>query len=310
MCARSPRTAASSSHAHRANCAIVFGDPSDRVRSCRGAKREAHLYERLISGLKAKLETHTELLEWALKWAGYLVAAVTVLWTALLSLAAKNELHLVVWIEEDRVVYPSEATRDRSLPLRLDATPARSVRLLAVRVSNYGRTVIGKPEETWELALEAPFSSAIQVLDLDKEPPALVASARPGERANGVALEIGALEPKAAIALDVMLVNAADDRYPLLKAKPSLAGLPYEVIPRSPAERMFESLAWHVIASVFVVLLVLGGPASYAEARAKHGAGWPLAKSLLGRLAGLVVLAFISGILLAKGVAHVMSWFL
>jgi hypothetical protein len=65
---------------------------------------------KVLEKLKEQLKAHTELVEWLFKWVTYLVTALSVLWTAALSLAAKNELHLVVWVEKDIAVYPSELT--------------------------------------------------------------------------------------------------------------------------------------------------------------------------------------------------------
>ncbi len=273
------------------------------------------MYGRIISKLKVQLEAHTnlvELIERLLKWSGYVVVAGTVLWTALFSLAAKNDIDLVVWIEKETSVYPSDATWGKRLPLQLkeQAISVDSARLYALRVSNYGRTMIGNPEAVWKLFIEAPFSAAVTVLDTAKSPNDLVAAAQPGEQPNSLLIEVGALQPRASVLLTVMLVNTDENKYPRFVVKPSLSGLPHRLVLGSPAVLMFETIAWHVVGSLFVVLLVLLGPSSYVEARAKHRGGWPLVVSLFWRVVGVAALACVGGLVPGKGIAHVMVWFL
>jgi hypothetical protein len=262
-----------------------------------------------IERLKGALESHTELLEWIFKWVAYVATAASVLWAALSFVTAKNELHLVVWVEEDSVLFPSEATWDEPLPLAYGNASAKSVRLLVVNVSNFGRTTIGKQESLWHLAIEAPTSSHIAAIgELRITPNGIVARSLPGPKPNALALELGALEAGASIVMHLMLLNTQDGGGPRIVALPSLVGLPHEQVNRSPDEQILEQLALPVIVSVLLILIVVFGPREYALARRRYGSGWPLVRNVAAQSVGVIVLAAFLGFFLAKGLANLMTW--
>lgn len=241
---------------------------------------------------------------------GILATTASILWSIFLLLVAKNELHLIVWIEQDKLLYPSESTWKEALPLSFQNSTATSVRLLSVKVSNYGKTLIGKQDALWNLSLEAPTSSHLTAFGKPKvSPEATVIRILPGAQPNTLTLELGALEPRASIDLHLMLVNTADKPRSPLEIQPSLVGLPHERVLRSPAERLFERLALAIILSTFLLILVFDGPREYNEAY-QHETGSKFVWSLIGRLLKMLVLAIIGGGFLARGLAYVVSWFL
>ena len=263
-----------------------------------------------IRKLKQNIDLTT--VEWAAKLIGYIVTAGTIIWTILLSITAKNEINLVVWIEKETSVYPSESSWNKSLPLEinhLSRIQVKSANLYAIKVSNYGRTTIGRQDSTWTLFIDAPFSSAIKVMDWTKQPEGLIAALLPQAKSNGLIIKVGALEPRASISFTAMIVNIDEDKYPRFKIKLSLAGLPHELVTRSPTESLFEELALPVMISFFLVLILTGGQSTWVHAKSKYSGG-KFYLNLLINLIGYLLLAAFVGVYLAKGIAYVMSWFL
>jgi len=195
------------------------------------------------------------LLRWTFKYSGYAATAASALWTGLLVLVAKNEINLVVWVERQTTIYPSEASMHLSLPLTFEGTPAYSVRTAALKISNYGKTTIGVPASTWTLIIEAPTTAYLRIINTTRvQPNGTVAVPRAQPRPNAVALDIGAFQPRASIDIIVLLVNeerAVAD--PVLRAIPTLAGLPRELSPKSPQERVQERL----VPAAFALMLLL-----------------------------------------------------
>ena len=157
-----------------------------------------------------------------------LIAALSALWVILAFLVAKDELHLLTWVDQSAILYPSDQTWKETLPLAYGATPAHTARLLSVTVSNYGKTMIGKEDGRWNLNFKAPnAANLVAVGDPQPTPPSVVARVLPGQTANVLALELGAFQPRASVKLHLMLLNPTDSEYAMpLKAEPTLIGLP------------------------------------------------------------------------------------
>jgi hypothetical protein len=253
---------------------------------------------------------HKRILKWTIKWGSYLATALSIGYSALLVFAAKDELHLVVWAPENIEVYPSEKTNKLELPLQFDGVTARSVRLLSVSVTNYGKATIGDQKSTWRLELEAPEATHLVLVDkLRVSPSATVALVAPNTRPNALTLELGAMQPRTKIDLRLMLVNARGNTFYPLKIRPDLAGLPHEILPFSPVLHLFDRLVYPVFAALLLLMLIVDGPTIYARISRTY-VGLKFVAVLAGRLLGVVVISGIGAALLARGLAHVVSWFL
>ena len=253
---------------------------------------------------------HVQILKWTIKWGSYLATALSIGYSALLVFTAKDELHLVVWVPENIEVYPSEKTSKLELPLQFEGVTARNVRLLSVSVTNYGKATIGDQKSTWRLELDAPEATHLVLVDkLSVSPSATVALVAPNKRPNVLTLELGAMQPRTKIDLRLMLVNASGNTGYPLKIRPDLAGLPHEILPFSPVSHLTNRLFTPVFAALFLLMLIVDGPKIYAGIRRSY-VGLKFAAILAGRLLGVVLISGISAALLAKGLAHVVSWFL
>jgi len=143
---------------------------------------------------------------------------------------------------------------DVPLPLNFEATPANSVRTAALKISNYGKTTIGVPAGTWTLTIEAPSAAHLRLVNAMKvQPNGTVAFQRDRPKANAIALEIGAFQPRASIDIIVLLVNDRGNAEPVFRATPTLPGLPHELSFKSPQKRVQERL----FPAVFALTLVL-----------------------------------------------------
>jgi hypothetical protein len=249
-------------------------------------------------------------IKWIFRWGGYLATTASVLWSFLLILIAKDELHLLVWVKQDSVLYPSEATWNESLPLDFKNTPAASARLLSVIVSNYGKTLIGKQEEAWKLYLEAPCSTHIATLGRPKlSPQTVIFDVIAGPKPNMLTLELAALQPRAVIDLHLLLLNTRCKHSLPLKIQPSLGGLPYELTLEPPTERLSNRLFPAVALSILLLLLVFAGPSEYNRL-SQSGDVVKFRKGIALLCLVFIVATVVGGALATLGLAKVISWFL
>ncbi len=240
-----------------------------------------------------------------------LVSVLTLFWGSVLFVVGKNELHLVVWVESQALLYPAEETGGRSLPLTFESTEVGSVAYLKVQISNYGSAMIGDEASLWVLELEAENAQQLAMVgELVREPEILVARALPSSGSNVIRLELGALQAGARLNLEIMALNITGNALVRLVARPSLPGLPHEIAEVAPSIRVSERLGWPIFGS-FLFVFALAGLAKGCELRAELaalGGG-----SLLGRIALtlLVILAaaLISTVFVAKGLATLVLWF-
>ncbi len=238
------------------------------------------------------------------------LAVFSVIWSLILVRVGKDELSLLVWIQADSIVYPSEVTREIALPFVFEGDSTRSVRISQVRVANYGTESIGTPDSLWVLEFEAPEGSRLSLLSSAiKLPPTTVVRAPIRPRANILQLPVGVFQRKATIDLILLLVNAPKDTYVPFKVRPSLPGLPHDITLRPPSDRLAERLYSPVFVTALITLLAFGGKGEL-EAAMKNPSAGKRRLSLVGRAVGLLLMAAITAVLIAKGLGHVVSWFL
>jgi hypothetical protein len=257
----------------------------------------------LLAGLKAKADGQTSLLEWVLKWAGWIVTAFSIVWAGLLTLAAKNDLHLVAWVEKEVPVYPARDAWEKELPLSYEGTLANSVSVWAVKVSNYGRTLIGRQDDIWRLWLDVPYAERVAVLGpMTANPRAIHVKQAKAEKPTSVMLEFGALEPRAYVDFQLMVVNIDERRRAPLELRTSLAGLPKEVV-SAPPETLIQSKIFRaVFVSMVLLVLVVFGRNQYAWIRS-HAAGLSRAWGVIASVAGVLILALMLGAVATVGLS-------
>jgi hypothetical protein len=220
---------------------------------------------------------------------------------------AKDEFHLLAWIEEEVIIYPAKSTEDLSLPLEFDKHPANSVRIVKAKIVNYGKHIIGKPEALWDLHLEGSTGSSLILLrDPIFTPEALVLKvARTAP--NVLTLQLGALQLRSTIDLHLLLVNHAAG--PPLRVSSSLPGLPRELSKDKPLDRLAVRLYLWVIIFLFLALAVEGVPLAVAAAK-QRPSNWAKVRVWIGRGLGGLLLAAFASYFLSYGLAYVVSWFL
>jgi hypothetical protein len=230
-------------------------------------------------------------------------ALIAAIWTVILLLAAKDELHLLIWIEEDKKVYPSPATDDQTLPLSYGGVPVNAARLLSVRIVNYGTKSIGDVKETWSLHLEPPQGARFASLAAPTIEPIATVFSLTTSATSAISLKFGSFQPRAEIGLRLLLMNSEHGQ-PSVRV--SLSGLPHELSLTSPARRLSEKL----FVSTTVVVALLFMPFLFREVPKD----WNNPKT---RRWTVVVAVFLFGILIvllgwgaAFALGHVVSWFL
>lgn len=236
-----------------------------------------------------------------------IAALLSGVFSILLLWVAKDEFHLLVWIEEDVIIYPAKSTGGLSLPLKFDEHAANSARIVRAKVVNYGKQIIGKSETLWDLYLEGPSgSSLISLKDPTFTPEALVLKvARTAP--NVLILKLGALQPRSTIDLHLLLVNATAG--PPLKVNSSLPGLPREISTVKPVDRLALRIYLWVVLFVFLALAVEGVPLAVAGAKQRLS-NWAKARVWIGLGLRGLFLAAVAGYVLSYGLAYVVYWLL
>ena len=164
-----------------------------------------------------------------LKWAEVMALIATVaglISSALYFFVAARGLDLVVWFEEVQQVYPSAETGDLALPLAFQNEPAPAVTVIKVNVSNLGDGAIGSQENLWQLTIEEPKASRLELVSTlepnsDRIPLMEIAQST----RNAYSVRIGVLERRAGVEFWLMAIHD-----PAVRVRPtvstSLAGLP------------------------------------------------------------------------------------
>jgi hypothetical protein len=217
-------------------------------------------------------EKHHENIKKVFTLGTYLLSLASALGALFLLLVAKNELHLVTWIENDTTIYPSDKTVNEVLPLTFEGVPAKSVRVVSVRISNYGKTVIGKQESKWDFTLASTDATPLAIVgEFVKSPDVIVFEQLPRDksRLDIVRLQIGALEPKATIEFKVLLVNSTSPKNGGLTIAHGLDGLPSETAVLTAEERIFLKTGWKIMLLTGFVLCLLCARSAYDEAKRK-----------------------------------------
>jgi hypothetical protein len=254
------------------------------------------------------------LLTKGLEWFGKSAAVLSILWTIVLLIVAKDDLNLVLWVQGDHVVYPGDATGKRPLPLEYRGASVAAARVVTVKISNFGKQMIGAQDKVWSVSLRAPEASHVVLLDeLVRTPTALWVRVADGQAANAVVLEFGAFQPNASVDLRLMLVNDSSIT-PILRMTPSLPGLPREVVSRSPAELLADRLLPAVFFALALIGLVIDGPKMYQRSLKRRDGTLREGASFVGvfalRLFGVCVGAVFLAVIVAKGLGYIVFWVL
>ena len=226
------------------------------------------------------------------------------IWPLFLFWAAQNQIHLLVWMENDVVLYPSDATTEASLPFTFRGDSATSATVLTVHIINDGKAVIGSPDELWWLRLRAANATGAAVVgEIRPSPPDIVVRHSDVPDPRTVMFEVGALQPKARIELTMLLVNVERGALPELELEVELEGLPrpQRVGWLSPESLLANRLLPWVILGIFTILAVIRGfeiQKTGALSQKKY-----VFVFLLGQLTLLTLVSFIVGVFATKGLA-------
>jgi hypothetical protein len=189
---------------------------------------------------------------------------VSLAWSLLAFAIPSNDLDLVVWIEKESTLFPSEATDGRHVALTFEGLPVTSAAVWTVRVTNEGKSYIGAQERQWELALSHPDAELVRMLDKpalssDRTPVSIVPSSAPNE----ARIRFGALEHRQFARFHLLLLNAKKEPRHNLRVTTTLSGIPKPLQTyRSPSDRLANRLQWFVLTAFLIAV------------------GWPLLKEL------------------------------
>ncbi len=222
----------------------------------------------------------------------------------------KSEFHLVTWVRTSTLIYPTDFTGGRPLPLSYEGEAARSVTVLDLTISNFGKQVIGSADRTWRLSLGVPSASQVVALDGARaRPHQVVVRTTHSDIPNVVVLELGALEPRAGIDLRLLATNSSPADNPDVTARASLAGLPTEVTSSSPQSRLAERLFPPIAGLLLVVLAIAVSREAYRDRDRLRAKGKPV-RVALGYMAQILFFAAFLGALLAMALGWLVSWFI
>jgi hypothetical protein len=178
---------------------------------------------------------------------------ISLVWSILLLPFQRPTEYLVVWIRDDKIVYPSEVTSDKSLPLTYRGTPVQSARILTVRIQNRGSAPIGKSESLWEVALTAHKASNLALLERPQTSPIqFFVEDRPSDDPRTVVIKFGLLDARSTVDLQMLLVNQKANGLPLT-ASPTLAGLPRHIGINSPSGQLIDRYYWTWAAPIILL---------------------------------------------------------
>jgi hypothetical protein len=170
-----------------------------------------------------------------------------------------------------------------------------------VQVSNSGKQPIGSANATWTLSLVSPEGSKLRIVGPVSSTPENGVVAGTSVDKNKVQLNLRFFQPRASVALRLLVLNAEDPR---VRSTASLAGIPLDETTLSPEERKRSRLA---LPFFFLFLIVLT-TASVVESRSKarNQEPKPSVGTYIALIAvGSLVFAFGS----ASGVAWFLDWF-
>ena len=231
-------------------------------------------------------------------------ALLLMLWTAVLFIVGKRELHLVVWVKSNTLVYPLEGMGDHVLPLVYENDPVRSLAVLDVEISNFGSKLIGDQKELWELEMEVSDAEHLTVTgEPVRCPEIVVANVEPTSQPNIVRLELGAFEPDAKVNVQLMAVNFDPGAPRRLVARSTLVGLPREVVVASPLRRVQKLLRWPAFWSAFVVFMTVLLFVAYRDRKALAETGWWAGQLFLATLGAAFFAAIFAG-----GISEGVAW--
>jgi hypothetical protein len=230
------------------------------------------------------------------------VAATVV--TVIVFLESGRDYDFDIWTEKVQPVYPSDATNDMMLPLSVGDVSAKSVTFIKLDVSNPGKESIGLQSQPWTLTLTGPQETNMVVLGLSRGGSSKTkATVNANPMTNKVSFQIGLLQPHDYLEVNLIILNAADPRYPKLTASTSLLGLQDPIVnSESPVTRAAEKTIW-VFVGISCLALLSG---VYWDVRHKQG---DELKKYFGQLfrpapiIGLVVIVFALSWFLSYGTA-------
>jgi hypothetical protein len=229
---------------------------------------------------------------------------------ALVYFGTGPEYPLVVWIESQGAVYPSENTAELGLPLSFREMPVRSATFVTLGISNVGKTSVGEQTEPWTLRLSGPPEATLVLLDtsvLGKAKTVLAQAESPAQ--NEIVLHIGLLQPHGGVQARLIVLNA-NNAPPELRATSSLLGLPQPpgVTELSPHDLIslrlrgqLSLLLWPVFGALLAFELIGDFRRQRGELRQRR---WGVAVFLARRL---LFLPLLSGFA-AAGIGTFIGW--
>ena len=242
----------------------------------------------------------------ALRWwkEGAIASVLSIAVAILVYLVIGRNGDLVAWYQRTPI-YPSQQTKDLSLPLFLSETPVKSLTFVNMQISNSGKATIGRQEEPWTFRVTGPPEAKLVLVgELRRSSNRLVLSPTQSSAANVVAVNIGALEPREFFEVRFIIANASN---PSFQVGTSLRGLPDPIqTDASPVERAAAKLAPWFWAALFALLMYEAianrhapekGPGMLREVK-----DWRL------RLAGQAVLGILMSGLVAIFFAFAIGW--
>lgn len=252
------------------------------------------------------------------------IGILTLLWSGLAFVSTPNQYDLLVWTDENTRVYPAPATKNRSLPLSYDGTPASAVRMMTIGIQNSGRQSIGDVGSRWRLTLTVPEASRLVLIAVLKKDPANIQFVSvPGARPNSLQFDVGVLQPRTKIRIAAAAIYSGKDRLGRLDIHTSLPGLPVAESPR-PASRLGAKF----LLPLWIAFFLLGlremlkkaktvppeaeadridkAEAELAKEDARKPAGWRFVLGLLKN----ALLTFFAAVVVSLGLGWVLAFFL
>jgi hypothetical protein len=236
-------------------------------------------------------------------------AVASVIWSALLIRVAKNEVHLLVWVRADTTLYPSKITGYQRLPLMYEGDTARSLRLLQLRIVNYGKSAIGSVDSLWSLTVSSPPGSQLAILNPPSITPATnIFSISPKPEPHQLKFRLGLFERRAQVDLQLLLINDTAATLHPIAISPSLAGLPRGITVESPVDSLYKRLLGPMCWTMLFFWLAVFARQIATDLKAVTG--WRRLWKALGMGVAIIVLVAMTGAFTARGLAHVVSWLL
>ena len=168
----------------------------------------------------------------------------SVIVAVLVYLATGRNGDLIAWPSERTPLYPSEQTKNLSLPLLLSHTPAKTLTFVNMNISNAGKATIGEQKEPWTLYIAGPPEATIVLLGQPySSSKRLMVSPAQGSAANTITVQVGSFEPREFFDLRFLVANAPQPSDPRFEVTTSLGGLPRPILTdSSPSDRISHKL--------------------------------------------------------------------